>query len=101
MTHSHRRFGVLVIVLLLAPSPGRPQPAPPAAAELAGKRTVYDFLTNRAHAVLHRGGRLVINAGDLSFLKFVDGGWKTSWILGSKDGGKPVAFVAGLSAARS
>jgi choline-sulfatase len=94
MTHSHRRFASLVI-LLLAINQGRPAGAAPP--DLAGTRTVYDFLANRAHAVLHRGGRLVITAGDLSFLKYVDGGWKTSWILGAKDGGKPVAFVSGLS----
>jgi choline-sulfatase len=95
MTHLHRRFGVLVI-LLLASHSGRPAaaPAPP---DLSGTRTVYDFLTNRAHAVLHRGGRLVLLPGELSFLKYVDGGWKTSWILGGKDGGKPAAFVSGLS----
>jgi hypothetical protein len=99
MADSHRRRGVLITLLLLAI--GTRDPAPAAAAppplDLTGTRTVYDFLANRAHAVLHRGGRLVIVPGDVSFLKYVDGGWKTSWILGGKDGGKPVAFVAGLS----
>src|SRR5689334_5411143 len=105
MIHYHRRLGVLVILVVLACKAGNPEPvaeaAPAAAApapDLAGTRLAYDFLTNRAHALIHRDGRLVINAGDVSFLKFVDGGWKTSWILGAKDGGKPVAFVSGLSA---
>ena len=105
MIHYHRRLGVLVILVALAVKAGQSEPvaeaAPPAAApapDLAGTRTSYDFLTNRAHALVHREGRLVIGTGDVSFLKFVDGGWKTSWILGAKDGGKPVAFVSGLSA---
>jgi choline-sulfatase len=106
MIHHHRRFGVLVILVALACKAGQPEPtaeAAPAAPvapapDLAGTRTSYDFLNNRAHALAHREGRLVIPAGDVSFLKFVDGGWKTSWILGAKDGGKPVAFVSGLSA---
>jgi arylsulfatase A-like enzyme len=107
-SHTQRLVLALVLVCAFACKPGQPAPAaavaaPPAAAappppDLAGTRTTYDFLTNRAHALVHRDGRLVIEAGDVSFLKFVDGGWKSSWILGSKDAGKPVAFVNGLSA---
>ena len=92
----------LVALLVLASRPGAPaagsDAAAPAATEVTVPRTGYDFLANRAHAVVHRDGQLVIAAGDVSFLKYVDGGWKSSWILGAKDGGKPVAFVAGLSA---
>jgi Sulfatase len=62
-------------------------------------RTFLDLLVNRVHAVVHRDGRLVVSAGDVSFLKFVDGGWKSSWILGERDHARRrVAFVAGLSA---
>ena len=43
----------------------------------------------------HRDSRLVVDAGSLDFLKFVDGGWKTSWLLGEKDEGKPAALVVG------
>ena len=32
----------------------------------------------------HRDGRLVVDAGGLDFLKYVDGGWKTSWLLGDE-----------------
>ena len=49
----------------------------------------------------HRAGRLVIAAGGLGFLKFIDGGWKGSWLPLQKDGATPVAFVAGTSAAFS
>jgi arylsulfatase A-like enzyme len=57
-----------------------------------------DLYTNRVQASIHRDGRLVVDAGSNDLLKYVDGGWKTSWILGEKDEGKPAALVAGLSA---
>jgi len=66
-----------------------------------GQRTVYDLLTDRVHAILHLGGRMVMAAGSVDFYKFVDGGWKGSWILGQKDGNARVAYVSGLSAAFS
>jgi arylsulfatase A-like enzyme len=80
-----------------APSPA-PAPVPPPAADDGGRRTAVDLLANRVHAVSHRSGRLVIDAGGLDFLKYMDGGWKTSWYLGEKDEGHPAALVAGLSA---
>ena len=67
------------------------------AVELEGYRAVQDLLTNRVHGIEHHGGRLVIDAGQLGFHKFVDGGWKTSWHLGDKEGDQGVALVAGLS----
>lgn len=76
-----------------------PAPAPAAApADLSGTRTAIDLLANRVHASSYREGRLVIDAGGLDFLKYVDGGWKTSWMLGEKDEGKPASLVAGLAA---
>ena len=61
----------------------------------------YDLTANRVHALEHRDGRLVIAAGGLGFLKFIDGGWKGSWLPLQKDGATPVALVAGTSAAFS
>src|SRR5439155_10778196 len=83
-----------------APAPATPAPAaaPAPPADLAGTRTAFDFLANRVHASSYREGRLVIDAGALDFLKYVDGGWKTSWMLGEKDEGKPASLVAGLAA---
>ncbi len=82
-----------------APAVAAPAPAAPApAADPAGLRTAYDLLANRVHASSYRDGRLVIDAGGLDFLKYVDGGWKTSWMLAEKDEGKPAALVAGLAA---
>ena len=73
-------------------------PAPAAPADTAGTRTAFDFIANRVHAVSHRDGRLVVDAGGLDFLKYVDGGWKTSWLLGEKDEGKPASLINGVSA---
>jgi arylsulfatase A-like enzyme len=83
----------------VAATPAPPAPAPaPAPVDATGFRTAIDLYANRVHAGLQRDGRLVVDAGGLDFLKYVDGGWKTSWLLGGKDEGKPAALVAGLSA---
>ena len=74
-----------------------PPPAPPAPADLEGYRTDIDLVVNRLQAVTHREGRLVTEAGTPDFLKYIDGDWKTSWILNAKDGGKPAAFVNNIS----
>ncbi|HVZ71677.1 MAG TPA: sulfatase [Polyangia bacterium] len=75
-------------------------PEPPPAADLAGTRTAIDLLANVVHATSHRDGRFVTDAGGLDFLKYVDGGWKTSFVVGERDpgDGKPAALVSGLSA---
>ncbi|HEX3905201.1 MAG TPA: sulfatase [Polyangia bacterium] len=73
-------------------------PALAAPVDPAGTRTAFDFIANRVHAVSHRDGRLVVDAGALDFLKYVDGGWKTSWLLGEKDEGKPASLINGVSA---
>ena len=78
-----------------APSPAH------APVDLSGYRPSYDLVANRVHAVEHRGGRLVIAAGGVGFLKFIDGGWKGSWLPLQKDGTTPVAYVSGTSAAFS
>jgi len=70
----------------------------PAKVDLAGYRVGYEMLGNRVHAILHRGGRMILDAGKVDFYKFVDGGWKGSWILGDKDGDKRVAYISGTSA---
>jgi arylsulfatase A-like enzyme len=73
-------------------------PPAPAPVDLGGFRTAIDLYANRVHAGLARDGRLLVDAGGLDFLKYIDGGWKTSWLLGTKDEGHPAALVAGLSA---
>jgi hypothetical protein len=73
-------------------------PAAPGKAALAGHRVAVDMLASRVHAILHRGGRMILDAGKVDFYKFVDGGWKGSWILGQKDGTTRVAYISGTSA---
>jgi hypothetical protein len=76
-------------------------PAPataPAPIDPSGFRTAIDLHANRVHAGLQRDGRLIVDAGGLDFLKYVDGGWKTSWLLGTKDEGHPAG--AGRRAVR-
>ena len=79
------------------PAPSSPRPAAPPA-NLDGYRTAIDLVDNRVHATTHAGGRLVLDTGGVDFHKYIDGGWKTSWILGDRDGGKRVAFVSNISA---
>ncbi len=76
------------------------QAAPAAASkvDLTGRRLAVDLLADRVHAILHRSGRMILSAGGVDFYKFVDGGWKGSWILGQKDGAIRVAYVSGVSA---
>jgi arylsulfatase A-like enzyme len=70
---------------------------PPPASDLAGTRTVIDLATNLVHASSHRDGRFVADASSIDFLKYVDGGWKTSWLVSELDEGKPAGLVNGLS----
>jgi len=74
-----------------------PPPAAPPPADLEGYRTDIDLVPNRLQAVSHRDGRLVTDASTPDFLKYIDGDWKTSWILGAKDAGKPAALVNNIS----
>lgn len=75
-----------------ASKPAAPAPGPEVV------RVAMDLLANRVHASVHREGHLVIDAGSPDFLKYADGGWKTSWMLGQEDDGARAALVAGLSA---
>jgi arylsulfatase A-like enzyme len=86
-----------------AATPKSQAKATPAATpvDVSGTRTAFDFLTNRVHGLEHRSGRLFVSAGTMDFLKYIDGGWKGSWIPLQKDAGTPVAYVAGSSAAFS
>jgi arylsulfatase A-like enzyme len=69
--------------------------------DLTGLRSSYDLIDNRIHGLLHQQNRLLMNAGDASFYKFVDGNWKSTWILGQRDGNRPAALISGISAAFS
>jgi choline-sulfatase len=103
----HTRVGLNAgLVALLAVGCGAATAAPPdpaakpASAPAASPtgRVAMDLLVNRLHASSHRDGHLIIEAGSPDLLKYIDGGWKTSFILGEKDQGTPAALVSGLSA---
>src|SRR3954451_19727010 len=59
----------------LSPATANPastaSPAP--AASDGGYRTAIDLISNRVHAVAHRQGRLMVEAGSPDFLKYIDG----------------------------
>ena len=74
-----------------ATAPGTVVPGPDA------PRLAVDLLDNRMHASSFREGHLIVDATSLDVNKYVDGGWKTSFILGEKDQGARAALVAGLS----
>ena len=74
-----------------------PAPAAEPAPDLTGMRTVIDLATNLVHATSHRDGRFVADASSIDFLKYVDGGWKTSWLVSELDEGKPSGLVNGVS----
>jgi arylsulfatase A-like enzyme len=84
-------------ILDALPPPVAAAPAAPAA-QLEGTRTVFDLATNLVHATSHQDGRFVTETSSIDFLKYVDGGWKTSFLVGEQDEGKPAALVNGLSA---
>ena len=86
--------GEVTVKATAPPPPAAPAPAP---VDLSGYRTAIDLVANRIQAVSHRDGRLVTDAGSPDFLKYIDGNWKASWILGEKDQGKPAAMIGGIS----
>jgi hypothetical protein len=76
---------------------GEDPPATTPGPDASGMRVAMDLVANRINAVTHREGHLVIDAGSPDFLKYVDGNWKTSWILGQSDEGKPAALINNIS----
>ena len=95
----HRATASPVTVAENEPAPPKPAPQAPASQPAAEPtRVAMDLMNNRVHASSYREGHLVVDAGSLDFLKYTDGGWKTSWFLDEKDQGRPASLVAGLSA---
>jgi len=47
-----------------------------------GFRPAYSLIDNHVSAYRIEGGGLVIDCGGPAFAKFVDGGWKSPWLLG-------------------
>lgn len=58
---------------------------------------IYDFVYNRAAAVVYSSGGLVVDCGTADMAKYVDGGYRSPWHLGAEDGSVRVALVNGLA----
>jgi arylsulfatase A-like enzyme len=63
--------------------------------------TTMDLLANRVHAASYVNDHLVVDAGTPDFLKYIDGGWKTAWLVDESDEGRPAALTLGLSSLMS
>ena len=120
MRKFHYRYSILLLSgLFLFSCKGKPQSgatgnpsltaiasaqaaeAPAPKQDLSGMRVYYDLVTNRVHGIAYRQGRLLMDAGSVDFYKFVDGGWKGSWLLSQKDENRPAALISGVSASLS
>jgi arylsulfatase A-like enzyme len=56
-----------------------------------------DLMANRVHAASYVNDHLVVDAGSPDLLKYIDGGWKTAWLVDESDEGRPAALTLGLS----
>jgi arylsulfatase A-like enzyme len=74
----------------------RPADLAPAAPPLPPARRVLDLITNRPRAHVYRGAFLTLDGGP-GLWKYVDGGWKSSWAVGVRDGERRVALVLGVA----
>lgn len=84
-------LALLGAVGTLWPSPSR------AAAEAGLYRTTMDLVANRVHASSYVNEHLIVDAGSPDLLKYIDGGWKTAWLVDASDEGHPAALTMGLS----
>lgn len=99
-----RRTTCLLLVLLAAACQrSQPSSRPAADAATAAQETkpagriVFDFLANRPLAEVEVGANLIMDASSADFWKYIDGGWKSSWIPGVRDGEHRVALVQGVA----
>ncbi|ACY16666.1 sulfatase-like hydrolase/transferase [Haliangium ochraceum] len=67
------------------------------AIERQGARPVFDFYDNRAAAVVHAEGALVISCGTADVVKYVDGAYGSPWHLHAALDGRRAALVDGLA----
>ncbi len=85
------------------PIPGLDRVSSPYQLSLAGKQPVFDLYDNRAAAVVHAHGAVVIECGSADMAKYVEGGYRSAWHLHATDGAaggaaatRPVALFDGL-----
>jgi arylsulfatase A-like enzyme len=79
------------------PIAGLPPPARAYEIDLAGGVPAFDFYDNRAAAVVHDQGALVIECGTADMVKYVEGAYRSAWHLHATDGGQRTALVDGLA----
>jgi hypothetical protein len=72
--------------------------AEPVVKEAPGRQSAFAFFANRASAAVHRRGSLVMQCGSPDFAKYAQGGFRTSWIMGARDGDVRTALVDGHGA---
>ena len=78
------------------PLAGLTEPGREFTVEAGDREVAYDLYDNRAVAVVHVGGKLVIECGTADFAKYVEGGYRARWHLGVDDDGERASLVDGL-----
>ena len=79
------------------PIAGLPPPARAYDIDLGGGVSVFDLYDNRAAAVVHDQGALVIEGGTADMVKYVEGAYRSPWHLHATDQGQRAALVDGLA----
>lgn len=79
------------------PVAGLPPPGQTYAVALGNARPVFDLFDNRAAAVVHADGALVIECGTADMVKYVEGAYRSPWHLHARDQGERTALIAGLA----
>lgn len=79
------------------PVAGLPPPGQTYALALGDARPVFDLFDNRAAAVVHDDGALVIECGTADMVKYVEGAYRSPWHLHARHQGQRTALVAGLA----
>jgi arylsulfatase A-like enzyme len=79
------------------PVAGLPPPGQTYAIALGDARPVFDLFDNRAAAVVHDQGALVIECGTADMVKYVEGAYRSPWHLHARHQGQRTALVAGLA----
>ncbi len=64
--------------------------------EVESRLAAWDLYDNRASAVVHSDGGLAIECGTADFAKYVEGAYRSPWLLGVDDGGTRAALLPGL-----
>ena len=61
------------------------------------RRVAYDFFDNRIHATVVDNGYLLLACGSGDFVRYIEGGYRSSWHLHKQLDGRRVALVHGVA----